>query len=363
MIDVDFWKGRRVFLTGHTGVKGAWAAMWLQAMGAEVTGYSLEPPTELNIFDLAGVADGMHHHIGDIRDPDSLSDALRASGAEIVIHMAAQALVRRSYVDPLETYSTNVMGTANILDAVRTCGGVRAYISVTSDKCYENREWPWGYRENDTMGGYDPYSNSKGCAELITASYRQSFFNADDFSSHGVAVASARAGNIICGGDWAEDRLIPDIVRAVMAGEKPVIRHPDAVRPWQHVLDPVGGYLVLAEKLFSGGPEFAEGWNFGPEGKSEQPVRVIADRVVALWGDGAEWELSDDRHLHEAGFLKLDCSKARSKLGWGSMIGLDAALELSVDWYKTYARGDDVRQKTIGQISAHQASICAAAIQ
>ena len=332
--------------------------MWLQSLGAEVTGYALEPPTEVNIFEMAGVADSMNHQLGDIRDADTMAAALQASGAEIVIHMAAQALVRRSYVDPLETYSTNVMGTANLLDAVRKCDSVRACIAVTSDKCYENKEWSRGYREDDRMGGYDPYSSSKGCAELVTASYRRSFFNVDDYSTHGVAIASARAGNIICGGDWAEDRLIPDIVRAIMAGEKAIIRYPEAVRPWQHVLDPVSGYLVLAERLYADGPKFAEGWNFGPDETSEQPVKVIADRMVEFWGDDAGWELGNDYNPHEAGYLKLDCSKARARLGWQSMIGLDDALERSVDWYKTYATGGDVRQKTIDQINAHQTHIC-----
>ena len=360
MIDVDFWKGRRVFLTGHTGIKGSWAAMWLQAMGAEVTGYSLEPPTDPSFFELAGVAQGMDHHIGDIRDHGSLFDALEASRAEIVIHMAAQALVRRSYVDPLETYSTNVMGTANLLDAVRQCESVRAVVSVTSDKCYENKEWDWGYRENDPMGGYDPYSSSKGCAELVTASYRQSFFNTDDYASHGVAVATVRAGNIICGGDWAEDRLVPDIVRAIIAGEQAVIRFPEAIRPWQHVLDPLSGYFTLAEKLYSDGPAFAEAWNFGPGSDSEQPVRVLADQMATLWGDGASWKLSDDYHPHEAGYLKLDCSKARAKLGWRPMIGLEAALEACVSWYKAYSRGDDLKQITLDQINAHQSRLIAA---
>ena len=276
-IDADFWRGRRVFLTGHTGFKGGWLALWLQRLGADVTGYALDPPTTPSLFAVARVGAGMRSIINDIRDAETLAQAMREAQPEIVIHMAAQPLVRYSYQAPVETYATNVMGTVHLLEAVRQTDSVRAVVNVTSDKCYENREWVWGYRENEPMGGYDPYSNSKGCAELVTAAYRNSYFNPAQYSQHGVALASARAGNVIGGGDWAEDRLIPDILRAIAAGEAVNIRSPHAIRPWQHVLEPLSGYLLLAQRLIEDGPAHAEGWNFGPSEEDARPVQWIVE--------------------------------------------------------------------------------------
>lgn len=282
----NFWEGKRVLLTGHTGFKGGWLSLWLQSLGANVTGYALLPPTQPSLYEVARVGDGMYSHIADIRDLDRLVAVMRETRPEIVIHMAAQPLVRYSYVNPVETYATNVMGTVNLLEAVRQVGGVRVVVNVTSDKCYENREWIWGYREHDPMGGYDPYSSSKGCAELVAAAYRNSFFNPEAFGTHGVALASVRAGNVIGGGDWAEDRLIPDFMRAIMAGRAVVIRSPHAIRPWQHVLEPLSGYLLLAQHLWTDGPAFAEGWNFGPVDEDAKPVEWIVEQLTGLWGGG-----------------------------------------------------------------------------
>lgn len=354
MMDGAFWKGRRVFLTGHTGMKGGWLSLWLQALGAEVHGYALGPPSEPNLFTVARVGDGMAaSRIADIRDADALAAAVKKSRAEVVIHLAAQALVRDSYADPIGTYASNVMGTLHLLEAVRRAETVRAAICVTSDKCYENREWPWGYREIDPMGGYDPYSSSKGCAELVVASYRNSFLNPADFDRHGVAVASVRAGNIIGGGDWARDRLVPDIVRAILAGKPAHIRYPGAIRPWQHVFDPLAGYLVLAQRLVTDGPAVAEAWNFGPDVANEVAVSQVADAIVARWGGDARWQHDGGDHPHEAGYLKLDCSKARSRLGWRPTIDLGAAIGMTVDWYRAHAERKDMRDVTLGQISTH----------
>ncbi len=337
-MNLSFWKDRRVFVTGHTGFKGSWLALWLQRFGARVTGYSLDPPTQPSLFEAAGVAAGMESRIADIRDLPSLAAALRDSRAEVVLHLAAQSIVRASYDDPIGTYSVNVMGTANVLEAIRHAQGVRAVVIVTTDKCYENREWVWGYRENEAMGGRDPYSSSKGCAELVTAAYTSSFFPPADHGTHGVAVASARAGNVIGGGDWAKDRLMPDIVRSLQAGHPVFIRNPAAVRPWQHVLEPLRGYLDLAEALVEKGPRFNGGWNFGPSDRDAQPVGWIVDQVVKAWGEGARWELDDGPQPHEAHMLKLDCSKAKGLLGWKPMMDIATALRWIVDWYRTYYR-------------------------
>lgn len=312
-MNAAFWHGKRVFLTGHTGFKGGWLSLWLQQLGADVTGYALDAPTSPSLFEAASVARGMRSIIGDVRDGDAVKRAMAVARPDIVIHMAAQPLVRYSYVNPVETYSTNVMGVVNLLEAVRATPGVRAVVNVTSDKCYENREWPWGYRENEAMGGYDPYSNSKGCAELVTAGYRSSFFHADKYPEHGVALGSGRAGNVIGGGDWALDRLIPDMLRAIGAGEPVMIRNPHAIRPWQHVLEPLSGYLTLAEKLYTEGPVHAEGWNFGPYDTDAKPVEWIVERMTQEWGAGASWTLDGQDHPHEATYLKLDCSKARGR--------------------------------------------------
>lgn len=342
-VNPDFWRGRRVFLTGHTGFKGGWLALWLQRMGAQVTGYALRPPTNPSLFEVARVGEGMHSHIGDIRDAAALRAAMQAAAPEVVLHLAAQPLVRASYDDPVGTYATNVMGTVHLLEAVRATPGVRAVVNVTTDKCYENREWIWPYRESDPMGGYDPYSNSKGCAELVTAAYRSSFFNPERAGEHGVAIATARAGNVIGGGDWAVDRLLPDIIAAFEAGQPVVIRSPHAIRPWQHVLEPLSGYLMLAERLHADGAMWGEGWNFGPRLEDARPVSDIVARMTHTWGNGANWRLSEGDHPHEATFLKLDIAKATERLGWQPRLRLQQALDLTVEWAQRRAAGEDMR--------------------
>ena len=346
-----FWQGRRVFLTGHTGFKGGWLALWLQSMGAVVRGYALSAPTTPALFDLARVGEGMESHLGDVRDAGALRAALADFKPEIVIHMAAQPLVRHSYVDPVETYQTNVMGTVHLLEAVRACATVRAVVNVTTDKCYENREWVWGYRESEPMGGYDPYSSSKGCAELVTAAYRRSFMASSD-----VALASARAGNVIGGGDWAADRLVPDILRAFERGAAVELRNPTSIRPWQHVLEPLGGYLVLAERLFDQGQAMAEGWNFGPSDDDARPVEWIVRRMAQAWGDGARWHVDTTAHLHEAHYLKLDCSKARQQLGWQPRWELTETLDRIVRWHKACATGADARALCLAEIAEFTAT-------
>ncbi|AFT84799.1 CDP-glucose 4,6-dehydratase [Paraburkholderia phenoliruptrix] len=349
----SFWQDKKVFLTGHTGFKGCWATLWLHALGARVTGYSLAPKTNPNLFSLARVGHNIDSIIGDIRDREHLLNAVKAAKPEVVIHMAAQPLVRESYVNPVETYETNVLGTVHLLDAIRQVPGVRAVVVVTTDKCYENREWEWGYRENEAMGGYDPYSSSKACAELVTSAYRNSFFELAKYSEHGVAVASARAGNVIGGGDWATDRLVPDIIRAIRDGETVHIRNPLAIRPWQHVLEPLNGYLVLAEKLYTEGVRHAEAWNFGPNDSDAQPVQVVVEQLTSQWGDGARWTLDSSDHPHEARYLKLDCSKARARLGWRPRWNLTRALDNIVTWYKAADRQEDMRAITLAQIDEY----------
>ncbi len=350
-MDGTFWRGRRVFVTGHTGFKGGWLTLWLQQLGARVLGYSLAPPTTPSLFVEARVAEGMESLQGDVRDLATLCAALRAFEPEVVIHMAAQSLVRLSYVEPVSTFQTNVMGTVHLLEAVRRCPSVRSVVNVTTDKCYENREWVWGYRENEAMGGFDPYSSSKGCAELVTAAYRRSFLDAGP-----TALASARAGNVIGGGDWAADRLVPDILRAFQDGEPVVVRNPHSTRPWQHVLEPLSGYMRLAERLHTGGQAFAGPWNFGPAESDARPVSWIADRMAAQWGHGAGWQIDADAGApHEAHYLKLDCSKARSALGFVPHWPLQTALERIVAWHRAWLEGDDMRahcQREIADFSA-----------
>lgn len=353
-MDAAFWQGKRVFLTGHTGFKGGWLSLWLQQLGAEVTGYALEAPTTPSLFEVANVARGMVSIIGDVRDGEALKRVMAQARPEIVIHMAAQPLVRYSYVNPVETYATNVMGVVNLLEAVRATPGVRSVVNVTSDKCYENREWPWGYRENEAMGGYDPYSNSKGCAELVTAGYRSSFFNAEKYAEHGIALGSGRAGNVIGGGDWAMDRLIPDMLRAIGAGQPVMIRNPHSIRPWQHVLEPLSGYLTLAEKLYTEGPVHAEGWNFGPHDTDAKPVEWIIERMTHEWGAGASWSLDGQDHPHEATYLKLDCSKARGQLGWHPRWDIGQTIAKIVEWHKACDQGADMRAMTLAQITTYQ---------
>jgi CDP-glucose 4,6-dehydratase len=350
----EFWRGKRVFMTGHTGFKGSWMALWLQALGAQVTGFALAPPTTPSLFDEARVGEGMTSIVGDIRDLPALQAALSACNPEIVFHMAAQPLVRLSYAEPVDTYSTNVMGTVHLLEAVRRTPGIKAVVNITTDKCYENREWVWAYRENEAMGGYDPYSSSKGCAELVTAAYRSSFFNADRYAEHGVALATVRAGNVIGGGDWAADRLLPDILAAFERGTQARIRNPNSIRPWQHVLEPLGAYLALAERLYQDGVSYAEGWNFGPNEADARTVGWIVEKMAELWGAGAAWQTDTGEHPHEAHYLKLDISKARHRLGWQPRLRLEQALALIVDWSRQRAAGTDIRSLTLGQISAYQ---------
>ncbi len=350
----SFWKGRRVFLTGHTGFKGSWLSLWLNALGADVTGYSLAPPTQPNLFEQAQVAKSVRSITGDIRDFERLKAAVAECCPTVLIHMAAQSVVRRGYTDPIETYSSNVMGTVHVFEALRKLERPCAVVNVTSDKCYANREWVWGYREDEPMGGRDPYSNSKGCAELVTSAYRESFFPTAAIERHGVAVASARAGNAIGGGDWTSDQLIPDLMRAFLAKQSCVIRNPSAVRPWQFVLEPLRGYLTLAERLSEDGSRFASGWNFGPSEVDAKPVSWIADTAARSWGQGASWSHDAETHPHEAHLLKLDTSKANTCLDWHPVLPLDKALEWIVEWYGAFQAGADLRRLTLTQVERYE---------
>ncbi len=344
------YKGKKVFLTGHTGFKGSWMSILLNELGAKVFGYALLPNTKPNLYELAGIDSLVKSTIGDIRNYDFLLNTIQEIQPDIVIHMAAQPLVRESYKAPRETYETNVMGTVNLFEAVRNTKSVKVVLNVTTDKCYENKEWVWGYRENESMGGYDPYSNSKSCSELVTASFRSSFFNPSEYSKHGVAVASARAGNVIGGGDWAEDRLIPDFIRAISLGEKVKIRSPKAIRPWQHVLEPIAGYLTLSEKLFSEGASFGEGWNFGSDDFDVKDVEWIIKKICALWGEDAGYEIDQSPQLHEATYLKLDCSKAKSKLQWYPKWTVEKTLTTIVEFNKSHKRKEAMDQVCRAQI-------------
>jgi CDP-glucose 4,6-dehydratase len=353
VIDKEFWKGKKVFLTGHTGFKGSWMCLWLHSLGAQVFGYALQPPTDPSLFELCALDKIVQSTIADIRERNALIEAMRSARPEIVIHMAAQPLVRDSYKIPVETYEINVMGTVNLFEAVRSCKTVRAVINVTTDKCYENKEWVWGYRENEPLGGYDPYSNSKACSELVTSSYRSSYFNPKEYASHGVAIASARAGNVIGGGDWATDRLIPDCIRAVLKNEKVKIRNPQAIRPWQHVLEPLSGYLTLAQKLYEDGPRYAGAWNFGPDDSDAKPVEWIVKNLCAKWGNQASYEIDKGDHPHEAYYLKLDCSKAQTELGWHPRWDLDRAIDSIIGWTRIYAQRGDVGKVCLEQIGQY----------
>jgi CDP-glucose 4,6-dehydratase len=348
--DPAFWRDRRVLLTGHTGFKGAWLALWLQHLGARVTGFADGVPTDPSLYALADVAQGMESVEGDVRDAEAVAAAVAQARPEVVFHLAAQPFVKRSYREPRATFEVNVMGTVNVLEAVRVHPGVRAVVNVTSDKCYENREWEWAYREDEAMGGADPYSSSKGCSELVTAAYRRSFFR----DPAGPRIASARAGNVIGGGDWGEDRLVPDMVRAALDGHVVQVRNPASVRPWQHVLNPLSGYLALAEALWDA-PELAGGWNFGPAEDEARSVRWIVERLAERWPGGLEWTQDGGAHPHEAHHLKIDSSRARGRLGWRPGWGLDDALDRIVDWYAALRAGDDMRAATLAQIAAFQA--------
>ncbi|MET4262506.1 CDP-glucose 4,6-dehydratase [Bradyrhizobium sp. S3.12.5] len=346
-----FWAGKRVFLTGHTGFKGAWLALWLQHLGARVTGYALAPPPATpSLFEIARVGAGMESILGDVTNYDLLVSTLQSTAPDIVIHMAAQSLVRYSYANPVETYRTNVMGTVHLLQAVRQVNSVRVVLNITSDKCYQNREWIWGYRENDRLGGRDPYSNSKACAELVSSTFRVSFFQPGSHVGNAVALATARAGNVIGGGDWAQDRLIPDILRAIAAGEVVEIRSPTAIRPWQHVLEPLSGYLALAERLFTDGLAFADSWNFGPSEFDARSVAWIADRLTGMWSPEARWTVTNAPQPHENYFLRLDCAKAGQKLGWHARWNLSTALTRIVSWHKAWLAGEDMAARTLADI-------------
>ena len=348
LVSERFWAGRRVFLTGHTGFKGSWLALWLTQMGAKVTGFAL-PADEISLFRQAGIAGLVTHIEGDIRDLAQVEAAMTGADPEVVFHLAAQPLVRLSYEQPVETFATNVQGTVHVLDACRRAPSLKAVVAITSDKAYENREWVWPYRESDPMGGHDPYSASKGAAELVIAAYRRSFFQA------GVGLASVRAGNVIGGGDWALDRLIPDIIRALIAGERPMIRSPHSIRPWQHVLEALGGYLMIAQRLVEGRDGAASAWNFGPDEADTRPVGWIAEHLCADWGVPGGWDRGDGSTLHEARILKLDCAKARSELGWRPALGLEAALALIVEWHRQVADGGDARAISLRQLAGYRA--------
>ena len=346
-IDSKFWQGKRVFLTGHSGFKGSWLSLWLFSLGAEVKGYSLNPPTSPSLFNEAKIDSIIESCVGDIRDQDTLYKSMVSFNPDILIHMAAQSLVRYSYDEPIETYEVNVIGTAKVLEVARSCSNLKAIVNITTDKCYENDERAAGYKENDSMGGYDPYSSSKGCAELVTSSYRRSFLQ-----GQGIGLASVRAGNVIGGGDWADDRLIPDILKSFENGSSVIVRNPQATRPWQHVLEPLSGYLVLAQKLYQNPKEYAEGWNFGPNEQDVKPVDWILDKMIAKWPNSS-WELDISSSPHEAGFLKLDISKAKSKLGWNPLWSLNDTLEKIVNWHQAWLNKEDMQTICLKEIEEY----------
>ncbi len=356
---VNPWKDRRVFLTGHTGFKGGWLTLWLAGRGAQVRGYALDPATEPNLFTAASLTGILEDIRGDIRNYPKLEAAMTEFRPEVVFHLAAQPLVRRSYADPLGTYATNVIGTANVLEAVRRTPTVRAVVCATSDKCYKSPGVVRPHRETDPLGGHDPYSSSKACAEIVTAAYRSSFFPLDRLGEHRVAVATVRAGNVIGGGDWSEDRLIPDLIRGFQSGQQVLIRHPQAIRPWQHVLEPLCGYMLLAEQLLAGRPECASPFNFGPDGGDAWRVERIAQKLCSLWGNGASWTCNNGSHVHEAPFLMLDSSKARAELKWQPRLGIEATLEWTMDWYQAWLRGAEMRRKTQDQIATYEQFLAA----
>jgi CDP-glucose 4,6-dehydratase len=347
VIDQTFWQGKRVFLTGHTGFKGSWLSLWLISLGAEVKGYALNPPTSPSLFNEARVESVIDSQIDDIRNQDKLHQSMTTFNPDVLIHMAAQPLVRYSYDAPIETYEINVIGTAKVLEVARSCANLKAIVNITTDKCYENDGRSEGYKEDDPMGGYDPYSSSKGCAELVTSSYRRSFLK-----GQGIHIASVRAGNVIGGGDWADDRLIPDILRSFEQNKPVVIRSPKATRPWQHVLESLSGYLILAEKLYKNQGEYAGGWNFGPDEKDVKPVDWILDKMISKWPDSS-WELDQHSNPHEASFLKLDISKSKSKLGWSPTWELNYTLERIIEWHKAWLAKKDMQAICLAEIEKY----------
>jgi len=350
-LNEKFWRKKRVLITGHTGFKGSWLSLLLRSLGADIIGYALEPPTDPSLYRLCNIDELVDSKIGDVRNLSMMQSIIQETAPEIVIHMAAQSLVRVSYSNPVETYETNVMGTVNVLEAIRRAHGIKVFINVTSDKCYENKEWVWGYRENEALGGHDPYSNSKACSELITSAYRNSFFNPESYKAHGVAVASVRAGNVIGGGDWAKDRLIVDCVHALLQAKKVRIRNPNAVRPWQHVLEPLTGYLTLAEQLYEKGAELAEGWNFGPNVDDAKPVLWIVEQLCQKWEGAAGYTIDTAKQPHEAHFLRLDCAKAKNRLAWTPRWSLPRAIDAIIEWTQDYAQGKSVRETCLKQIT------------
>lgn len=351
----NFWRNKNVFVTGHTGFKGGWLSLWLQELGSRVSGFSLSPKMSPNIFHLANVHDAMLSSIGDIRDCNILADVIKKAEPEIVFHLAAQALVRHSYKHPVETYSTNVMGLVNLLEAIRNCSSVKAVVIVTTDKCYENREWVWPYRENEAMGGFDPYSSSKGCAELVTSAYKNSFFHPDFYADHGVGIATARAGNVIGGGDWSEDRLVPDIIDSINLNKPVQIRNPNSIRPWQHVLEPLNGYMALAESLYTNGAKFSGAWNFGPNSSDCISSLRVAKTLINISKADVEIEIkNDETQPHEARLLMLDTSKAQALLSWRPLLNIEKSLRWVLDWNEGYLKGLDMKSVTLKQIYKYQ---------
>jgi CDP-glucose 4,6-dehydratase len=358
MPNSGFWKDKSVFITGHTGFKGGWLALWLSSLGAKVTGFSLDPVITPNFYTVTNINDVIFKSIiGDIRNFNFLKDCIVATNPEIVIHMAAQPLVRSSYLNPIETFSTNVMGTVNLLESVRYISNVRSIVIVTTDKCYENNESIWGYREHDRLGGRDPYSSSKACAEFVTSAFRHSFFSKFDYGSQEVGIASARAGNVIGGGDWSDDRLIPDAIKSFSMGSVLNIRNPLATRPWQHVIEPLSGYMLLAESLYNYGSKFNGGWNFGPKYEDTLPVNIVINKLIESWPVHASWRLDEKETPYESKALKLDITKSSELLGWKPRWSIDTALEKTIDWHNGYVNNSDMRDLSFKQIMSYVNSL------
>jgi CDP-glucose 4,6-dehydratase len=350
----EFYSGKRVLITGHTGFKGSWLSLWLNKLGADVVGYAFDPPTNPSLFEICDLDKKIISIDSDVRYLKTLVEVFKKYSPEIVFHLAAQSLVIPSYENPVETYETNVLGTVNILEACRQSSSARTIVNITSDKCYKNNQWLWGYRENDPLGGNDPYSSSKACAELVTASYLDSFFNPDDYNTHRVALASARAGNVIGGGDWAKYRLIPDCIAALQSNGQIIVRHPDAIRPWQHVIEPLYGYLLLAQHLYEDGPLFSGGWNFGPDDDSLKPVSWLIESIRKNWGNNISVKIDDGKFSCEEKYLKLDCSKAKFEINWHPQWKLETAVEKTVEWYQAYSNGKDMLSFTLNQIEQYE---------